>query len=619
MVVTQEHHIREEIQFLRAVAVIFVVLSHTGIPQFHGGFVVVDMFFVISGYVIGLSLMREQLSTGRVAVFSFVQRRFFRIFPPLSLVIVGASIYAYLILPIDKSQEFFIQQAWAALFSYSNFLFMVNQVDYFLSNPNVTFFLHTWSLGIEEQFYLIVPVLIFLTSKLTQKNCHSSKMRTWNFVFFSLFFASVLISIALSIGYFGFVSSEIQSLVLFYSPLSRAWEFLLGILIAINGSRGIKKSQRHLSIFGFFFVAIAIVGPTALDTSQFLSSSLAAIGTGLIIYSLTETKSSVKRFLGMKGFLYVGDRSYSIYLWHWIAVAIAEDLFQKIVSREKLLLISLSFIPAFLSYKYVEVPFKKFRLKSSSKKSIAALILVALPAVSLIMLNTLALKSRENYGNVYVQSTLNDCDYWERVCTIGDGQATDRILLLGDSHAYQLIPIFQKLSANQAAHVTTCVKVCFENNYLSINNRQFQKEQKFDIVISMFKTNTGVASRETRSDLARVISKFANDRNARYLVVLDNPFFESFKAPRRVKDPVLIPIPRESQHLSDEVRLDWAEDAGSEVLFFDTFKDLCSESECWVKKDGKVLYVDNNHLSMQGVKLLEPSLINMVNQILAQQ
>jgi len=610
------HRIRKEIQFLRAVAVILVVLSHTGIPWLHGGFVGVDMFFVISGYVIGLTLTREQLSTGKVSVLHFFQRRFFRIYPPLALMVVGASVYAYFVLPFDKSQDFFIQQARAALFSYSNFFYMFQKVDYFLSNPNLTFFLHTWSLGIEEQFYLLVPVLIYLVSKVLRESGNNSVPKSWNTLFIAIFSVSFLSCIVFLTGRPNWVSGEFQSLMLFYSPLSRAWEFLLGILIAINSYRWIHRCSNFLLFLGMFLVALATVGSPALSFPQFLSSSLAAFGTGLIIYSLVDSNLAESSFFSNKIFTFVGDRSYSIYLWHWIAVAVAEDLFQKIVSREKLALIAVSLIPAFFSYKYVEVPSKKLRLVSKSKKILAAITLVAVPVASLSMLNTLASKSREDYGNVFVQSVLNDCDYWEQVCTIGDDSVSDRILLLGDSHAYQLIPIFQSLSSDGDIQVTTCVKICFENEYPSISDNTFQNAKNFDIVVTMFKTNTGTTLRDDRMELSKMISGFTVDRNSKLLVVLDNPFFQDFKSPRRVKHPQIVPIPRESQVLSEEVRLDWVEVAGSEVKFFDTFDDLCSESECWVEKNGKVLYVDNNHLSMPGVRLLEPSLIALVAQIL---
>jgi len=120
--VTSGHRIRKEIQFLRAVAVTLVVLSHLQIGIFSGGFVGVDMFFVVSGFVIGLTMVNEQTSSGKVSLRKFFERRFFRIFPPLSFMVAVMSIYAYFVVPFTKAQDFFIQQARAALFSWQLFL-----------------------------------------------------------------------------------------------------------------------------------------------------------------------------------------------------------------------------------------------------------------------------------------------------------------------------------------------------------------------------------------------------------------------------------------------------------------------------------------------------------------
>ena len=157
---TSEHRIRKEIQFLRAVAVTLVVLSHLGFGKFSGGFVGVDMFFVVSGFVIGLTMVNEQISSGKVSFKRFFERRFFRIFPPLSFMVVVMTVYAYFIVPFTKAQDFFIQQARAALFSYGNFFFMFRKLNYFVQSGDITFFLHTWSLGVEEQFYIALPFVL---------------------------------------------------------------------------------------------------------------------------------------------------------------------------------------------------------------------------------------------------------------------------------------------------------------------------------------------------------------------------------------------------------------------------------------------------------------------------
>ncbi len=615
-----KHHIRLEIQFLRAVAVLLVVLSHTGIPQFHGGFIGVDMFFVISGYVIGLTLLREMTSTGKVSILGFFQRRFFRIYPPLVVLVIFASFYAYLMLAFDKSQEYFIDQARAALLSYGNFFFMLNKIDYFLSNPNLTFFLHTWSLGIEEQFYFLVPIVIFLISIRSRQTSNLLVVRRWNIAFCTLFVISLASSIFLWAQRANFISENLQSLILFYSPLTRSWEFLLGILLAVNGFKGSIATSKYFSLFGSSLILISVIGSRTLDISQFLASSFAAIGTGMLIFGLMESRFSTWKIVTNKFVIYLGDRSYSIYLWHWLAVAIAEDLFHKIVSREKVILIVLSLVPAMLSYKYVEAPFKSFRHKARAVKTTSVLLLFTLPLISLFALEQLTHKSRKDYGNVFVQTFLKDCDYWNEICSTSSYKSSSaiskRILLLGDSHAYQLIPIFKTISEQSAIEVVTCVKICFEDNYPEILDGSFLGSQNFSLVVSMFKTNTGITTREYRAELAKEISEIAKMKNAQYLVVLDNPYFEKFKSPRRIKHPELTAIPRETQVLSEVVKQEWFLDSGEESIFYDPFSVMCSEIECQVESGNKALYVDDNHLSMVGVRLIEPSLIAMVDDIL---
>ena len=129
MTTSSEQHskIQPEIQFLRALAVLLVVLSHSKFSIWSGGFVGVDMFFVVSGYVICLSLIHERNQSNINSLKRFFQRRFFRIFPPLVATIVGSCVYAYLILPFDRSQDYFIEQARSALFSYANFFFHLSQ------------------------------------------------------------------------------------------------------------------------------------------------------------------------------------------------------------------------------------------------------------------------------------------------------------------------------------------------------------------------------------------------------------------------------------------------------------------------------------------------------------
>ena len=624
--VTTEHHIRKDIQFLRAVAVVLVVLSHVGIGMFSGGFVGVDMFFVVSGFVIGLTMVNEQTTTGKVSLRRFFERRFFRIYPPLAFMVVGASVYAYVVLAFDRSQDFFIQQARAALFSYGNFFFMFHKMDYFLQDANSTFFLHTWSLGLEEQFYLTLPLLIAFLAVVGRKKVFGDRVMLWRTWFLALGVISLVSALAIYNGQLGWFSSEFRSVFVFYSTLTRAWEFLLGLLVAIAISRrellGKIQLQQKFSVMAFLSIgtlAFVLIAHPAFGWSQFVVSSITAFATAAFIYLLPQSTLNEHSIFGNRMFQSIGNSSYSIYLWHWIAVAVAEDVFHPATAKHKSFLVLLSTVPAFLSYRFVEVPFRRARKLKFRKKALLAAALVIVPVTVLWGLEISTLRAREDYGNVFPSTVLDDCDFWNQVCESGNTTESKNILLLGDSHAYQLIPIFKSMSSIDAISLTTCVKMCFEKNYSSIADQSFLMDKDFDLVVSVFKTNTGTATRDIRREFAEKISKLAEDKGAKYLVVLDNPFYENFISPRRIRHPKLSPISRSSQEFSEEVRSNWTEDAGSQVFFYDTFGDLCSQSECWVEKDGKILFVDNNHLSMPGVQLIEPGLNAMVNQLLAQQ
>ena len=209
------HRIRKEIQFLRAVAVTLVVLSHLGIGMFSGGFIGVDMFFVVSGFVIGLTMVNEQVTTGKVSLKRFFERRFFRIFPPLSFLVAAMTVYAYFIVPFTKAQDFFIQQARAALFSYGNFFFMFRKLDYFVQSGDITFFLHTWSLGVEEQFYIALPIVLGVLALIGRRFDAAQRIRIWTVGLIVLGMASVVVMVGSSKQKFGWFYTSCRSGFLF--------------------------------------------------------------------------------------------------------------------------------------------------------------------------------------------------------------------------------------------------------------------------------------------------------------------------------------------------------------------------------------------------------------------
>jgi hypothetical protein len=285
-------------------------------------------------------------------------------------------------------------------------------------------------------------------------------------------------------------------------------------------------------------------------------------------------------------------------------------------SVDKAILVAVSMIPAMFSYRYIERPFRKLRSQSNKAKVVAGLALVLIPTLMLFGLDIAKTQTRESYGNVYASTELHGCDFLNDVCVVGEDTAAQKILLYGDSHIYQLIPIFIDYTKTHDVQITTCALVCNGEQYSTIKDGTFAPG-KFDLVVNSFKTNSEELSRETRLDLAQTFSQFAFDRGAKHLIVLDNPFYAESIAPRRIRKPVLVPLSRVDQDaVANPITQNWKDDAGDETYFYDPFEVLCDATECPLERDGKVLYLDNNHLSMVGVRLLEPSLIHMVNHIL---
>jgi len=624
--VNTQHRIRKEIQFLRAVAVTLVVLSHLGIGMFSGGFVGVDMFFVVSGFVIGLTMVNEQVTTGKVSFTRFFERRFFRIFPPLSFMVVVMTVYAYFVVPFTKAQDFFIQQARAALFSYGNFFYMFRKLDYFVQSGDITFFLHTWSLGVEEQFYIALPLVLGLLALIGRRFDASQRIRIWTIGFVVLGLASAVVMFGSSQESYGWFDPQFRPGFLFYSPFTRAWEFFLGLLVAIavlryeQGKKYLGSAMRTvLSVFSILVIVYVLVTRVDGNGSQIPASALTALATGLLIFSLSGSKLDAQRFFGIGVFQAIGNSSYSIYLWHWIGVSISLDLMRPDSSIDKTILVLASMLLAVISYRFIEQPFRKLRTGSTKIKVLSGLALVMIPTLMLFGLDFAKTQARESYGNVYASTVLSGCDFLNDVCVVGEDTARKKVLLYGDSHIYQLIPIFVDYTKKHDVQITTCALVCNGEQYSTIKDGTFAPGN-FDLVINSFKTNSEEISREKRLDLATTFSTFASDRGAKHLIVLDNPFYAESVAPRRIRMPELESLSRAVQDaVANPITQNWKDDAGEGTFFYDPFTVLCNATECPLEKDGKVLYLDNNHLSMPGVQLLEPSLINMVNQILAQQ
>jgi hypothetical protein len=476
---------------------------------------------------------------------------------------------------------------------------------------------------VEEQFYIALPIVLGVLALIGRRFDASQRIRIWTIGFVVLGIASAFVMAGSSKEKYGWFDPQFRPGFLFYSPFTRAWEFFLGLLVAIavlryeQGRKYLSSAVRTaLSVVAVLTIIYVLVTRVDGNGSQIVACALTALATGLLIFSLSGSKLDVQKFFGLRAFQAIGNSSYSIYLWHWIGVSVSLDLMRPDSSVDKSILVAASMIPAVFSYRYIEQPFRKLRLGSFKTKFVAGVALVLIPALMLFGLDFAKTQTRESYGNVYTSTELHGCDFVSEICVVGEDSAAQKILLYGDSHIYQLIPIFVDYTETHDVQITTCALVCNGEQYSTIKDGTFAPGN-FDLVINSFKTNSEELSREVRLDLATTFRQFASDRGAEHLIVLDNPFYAGSAAPRRIRLPELVPLSRADQDaVANPITQDWKDDAGEGTYFYDPFTVLCNATECPLEQDGKVLYLDNNHLSMPGVRLLEPSLIALVAQIL---
>jgi peptidoglycan/LPS O-acetylase OafA/YrhL len=432
---------RPDIDGLRALAVLPVVLYHFQIWPFTGGFVGVDIFFVISGYLI-TSLIHGEMEQGRFSIVHFYERRIRRIFPALFAVIAASCVAAAILLfPIDLIR--FGHSVMATVVFGSNFLFK-NAAGYFDTVAERKPLLHTWSLAVEEQFYVVFPAILFLLRRAGQR------AQFW--VVAAIFVASLALSIHQ-------VTTAPETA--FYLLPDRAWELMLGAILAIGNFP--LPSQRWLreilALIGVALIAFAVFTYNTETPFPGLTAIPPCLGAALLIYAGSGGTSVIGATLSSAPLVGVGLISYSFYLWHWpLRVFGQYVLFRPLMLWEKAALIALSALLAFLSWRFVERPFRG-RNEFFSRKMIFTLAAIAsailFAAGYAVTLNHgLTFRYPKNVQLILKQAirkpppTQDACfgkplfkNKDGLICTFGARDAKPSFAFWGDSHATMLLPV----------------------------------------------------------------------------------------------------------------------------------------------------------------------------------
>jgi peptidoglycan/LPS O-acetylase OafA/YrhL len=304
---------RKDIQGLRGIAVLSVVFYHANLLV-HGGFVGVDIFFVISGYVILKSLLREHSLTGTMDVRGFINRRIRRLLPALSVLSVSTLIVSVFILsPLGDQQQAARSAQAASLFGANIYLALENSYFALINNP----FRHTWTLAVEEQFYLFLIILLYVLHLVARRiSAEFTKFVLGSVIVLGAI--SFLLSVMFS---FGNRLIPLPTRVAFFSMPTRAWEFSVGILIALIETSRLRNKfglvfSNSISLIGMSLIAVAFFRFNTFTTFPGFAAVIPVIGSGLLILDYHEG-SLVKRTLKFRPLVWIGDISYSWYLWHW--------------------------------------------------------------------------------------------------------------------------------------------------------------------------------------------------------------------------------------------------------------------------------------------------------------
>lgn len=444
----QSPHYRADIDGLRALAILPVVLFHFRVPGFFGGFVGVDVFFVISGYLI-TSLIHGEMAQGRFSIVEFCQRRIRRIFPALFAMLAVATVAAaFVFFPADFA--LYARSLVATAFFASNFEFR-HEAGYFDAAAELKPLLHLWSIAVEEQFYLLFPAILLLTGA-------KSKRRT-------LVIVAILLAASFGFSLWAVTHAPADA---FYLLPSRMWELMLGAMLAIGGLvvPRLRALREAIAIIGLALIGWSVFALTPATPFPGLAALAPCLGAALVIYA-GSGRTAVNDALSVRPLVFVGLISYSLYLWHWpLYVFTRYVLFRELTGLETAGLIAASFVLAFLCWRFIERPFRERRFQPDWKALFggAAAAMATAAACGAVIASSDGWPQR--YPSAIRQILAEERDHEPRMdicfgltardvragrlCRVGSTAAKHpSFILWGDSHADALLPAVEEVALRE--------------------------------------------------------------------------------------------------------------------------------------------------------------------------
>jgi len=486
--------LRPEIQALRAVAVLVVVVYHLWPNTLTGGFVGVDVFFVISGFLITAHLLREAERTGRVSLPRFWAKRIRRLLPASLTVLAASAVGVFLLVPQLYWEQFYKEIAASALYV-QNWVLASSSIDYLAAENVASPVQHFWSLSVEEQFYLVWPILIgavvLVAQRLGARAGHTA-------VFVALALVAVA-SFAFSVSYTDTNPGEA-----YFATTTRAWEFAAGGLLAVIGtatlraSNGLRTLVAYAGWAGIAYAVVTYSGETVFPGSAALIPVVATLA--VIWAGDPDSALSPNRLMGARPVQFVGGISYSVYLWHWPIIVFGTIVFTELEVASKFAIIIVSIALAWLTTTLIENPARDWKVlvgrrpRWTALAMVVAMIVVAVPTAlasqsmatqataETARAATVAATAGECFGASALALPDGACDDIEHetltplpsfavedeaeiytngcysdlvtpdvnTCVVGDPASETTVGLIGDSHAASWYPAMKAIAEDNA-------------------------------------------------------------------------------------------------------------------------------------------------------------------------
>jgi peptidoglycan/LPS O-acetylase OafA/YrhL len=639
---------RRDIDGLRAIAVIAVVLFHFGVPGFTGGFVGVDIFFVISGYLI-TSIIWNQRQAGRFSFVDFWARRARRILPALFVMILAVLAVGWFLMAPKDYEELGRSVRYQVMFV-SNILFM-RQDGYFDAASDLKPLLHTWSLAVEEQFYIVFPLLLTVLS---------SRLKHWRLALFGV----LLVSFGLSV----WAVAHHPEKAFFLLPM-RAWELLAGAMLAVaprTGWRLTSTGAQVVSLAGSALILLAVFCYDKSTPFPGAAALLPTLGVVALIWANGHRQTLVGGLLASRLLVGLGLISYSWYLWHWpvfvfASYASVDEPGPFDISG----LILLSLVLGYLSWRFVETPLRERRLLAERRQILLAaacgVLVLGLAGQTLRWTDGLPARLPEQalqyakgkeWRAELMRCLANDKTPDDKLfCHYGTPTpGASKALVWGDSHATALIPVFDDGAQKHGVSVILasspgCIPVAgleHHSQCARFNRRveQAMKPQSVgDVVLvarwslylygdvkgdlgyvlrdSQGRYDRAIAEQRLAEGLTATVRQLRNDGH-RVWLVKEAPL-QQFSPPYRLSrlamlhrptDDVGLPV---AEHFKRQAFISqlFAQIAAANpgVTVVDPAPLLCDdEGLCRAELDGHSLYTDDNHLSEVGARFIAPAL-----------